>query len=134
MVQSSTLYRITTDHLGTPRLITNVATGAVAERLDVDEWGKVLTDRSPGLQPFGFAAGLSDLDTGLVRFGARDYASVIGRWTTKDPVWFKKHRTNKYLYVEDDPVNRWDSTGYDGFGPWVSCVVSVASCIRSCKP
>jgi hypothetical protein len=29
-------------------------------------------DTAPGLQPFGFAGGLYDSDTGLVRFGARD--------------------------------------------------------------
>lgn len=31
------LYRIVTDHLGTPRLAMNVSTGAIGERLDVDE-------------------------------------------------------------------------------------------------
>ncbi|MCB9610787.1 MAG: hypothetical protein H6716_29655, partial [Polyangiaceae bacterium] len=35
--------------------------------------------------PFGFAGGIHDADTGLVRFGARDYDAVTGRWTSKDP-------------------------------------------------
>lgn len=30
--------------------------------------------------------GLYDSDTGLVRFGARDYDSMVGRWTARDPV------------------------------------------------
>lgn len=38
--------------------------------------------------PFGFAGGLYDKDTGLVRFGARDYDSFLGRWTSKDPILF----------------------------------------------
>ena len=32
-------------------------------------------------QPFGFAGGLYDHQTGLIRFGARDYDSEAGRWT-----------------------------------------------------
>ncbi|MDS4031603.1 MAG: hypothetical protein RKO66_16235 [Candidatus Contendobacter sp.] len=35
-------------------------------------------DTSPGFQPFGFAGGLYDKDTGLVRFGARDYGAADG--------------------------------------------------------
>jgi hypothetical protein len=33
----------------------------------------VTADTNPGFQPFGFAGGLYDQDTKLVRFGARDY-------------------------------------------------------------
>jgi len=40
--------------------------------MDYDEFGNVLLDTNPGFQPFGFAGGLSDQRTGLVRFGARD--------------------------------------------------------------
>ncbi|MEO8801648.1 MAG: RHS repeat-associated core domain-containing protein [Polyangiaceae bacterium] len=39
-------------------------------------------------QPFGFAAGIYDPDTKLVRFGARDYNPRLGRWMTKDPIRF----------------------------------------------
>jgi len=49
---------------------------------------KVLSDTSPKFQPFGFAGGLYDPDTGLVRFGARDYDAAAGRWTAKDPSRF----------------------------------------------
>ena len=35
---------------------------------------------------FGFAGGIYDPDTELVRFGARDYDPRVGRWTTKDPI------------------------------------------------
>ena len=41
----------------------------------------VLVDTNPGFQPFGFAGGIYDLHTGLVRFGARDYYPEAGRWT-----------------------------------------------------
>jgi RHS repeat-associated protein len=58
--------------------------GDVVQRLDYDEFGNVLADTSPGFQPFGFAGGLYDSDTALVRFGARDYDAATGRWTAKD--------------------------------------------------
>lgn len=60
----------------------------------VDEFGNVITDANPGFQPFGFADGLYDRDTGLVRFGARDYDPEIGRWTAKDPILFDSGDTN----------------------------------------
>jgi len=54
------------------------------QRLAYDEFGRVLGDSNPGFQPFGFAGGLYDADTGLVRFGARDYDAYTGRWTARD--------------------------------------------------
>ncbi len=72
-------YRILTDHLGSPRLVVDTATGTVTQRLDYDEYGKVLADSNPGFQPFGFAGGIYDQQTGLIRFGARDYDAETGR-------------------------------------------------------
>jgi RHS repeat-associated protein len=66
---------------------------------------------SPGLQPFGYAGGLYDRDTGLVRFGARDYDPETGRWTAKDPIGFAGGDTNLYGYVANDPVNWVDPLG-----------------------
>jgi RHS repeat-associated protein len=71
----------------------------------------VIGDTNPGFQPFGFAGGLYDQDTKLVRFGARDYNPSIGRWTAKDPVLFYGHDANLYGYVLNDPVNTNDLTG-----------------------
>jgi hypothetical protein len=51
----------------------NSADGSIAQKLDYDEFGNVLTDSNPGFIPFAFAGGLYDQDTKLVRFGARDY-------------------------------------------------------------
>lgn len=71
----------------------------------------VTADTNPGFQPFGFAGGLYDADTGLVRFGARDYDAMSGRWTAKDPILFAGGQPNVYSYVNDDPVNREDRRG-----------------------
>jgi RHS repeat-associated protein len=92
-------------------MVVNVATGAVAQRMDFDEFGNVLSDTSPGFQPFGFAGGLYDADTGVVRFGARDYDTATGRWTAKDPILFGGG-LNLYAYAGSDPVNRIDTTGH----------------------
>jgi RHS repeat-associated protein len=91
--------------------VVEVATGFVAQHLEYDEFGQVLLETNPGFQPFGFAGGLYDPQTHLVRFGARDYDTETGRWTAKDPIGFAGGDTNLYAYVGNDPVNRVDPTG-----------------------
>jgi uncharacterized protein RhaS with RHS repeats len=73
MIKGGTTYRIVSDHLGSVRLVINTETGEVAQRLDYGPFGQVTRDTNPGFQPFGYAGGIYDRDTGLVRFGARDY-------------------------------------------------------------
>lgn len=104
-------YKVVRDHLGSPRLVVNASTGAVVQRMDFDEWGNVLLDTAPGFTPFGFAGGLWDADTGLVRFGARDYDPTVGRWTARDPILFGGGQANLYAYCFNDPVNWVDRTG-----------------------
>jgi RHS repeat-associated protein len=111
MIRSGVTYRILGDHLGSPRLVVNVTDGTVMEALTYDEFGNVLSDTNPGFQPFGFAGGLYDRDTGLVRFGARDYDPHTGRWTAKDPLLFGGGDTNLYAYALQDPVNFIDPSG-----------------------
>jgi RHS repeat-associated protein len=112
MVRGATTYRILTDHLGSVRLVIDTSTGAIAERIDYDEFGQITLDTTPGFQPFGFAGGLSDPDTKLVRFGARDYDAFIGRWTRKDPIGFAARDPNLYGYLLNDPVNFVDPEGF----------------------
>jgi len=114
LIKGGVTYRIITDQVGSPRLVVNVANGAVAQRIDYDAFGQVLSDTNPGFQPFGFAGGLYDSDTKLVRFGARDYDAETGRWTAKDPIAFDGGDANLYAYVANDPVNFIDSDGLEG--------------------
>jgi RHS repeat-associated protein len=111
MIRDGVTYRILSDHLGSPRLVIDASTGEVTQRIDYDVWGNVLNDTNPGFQPFGFAGGVYDQHTGLLRFGARDYDPRTGRWTGKDSILFRGGDTNLYGYVLNDPVNFVDTNG-----------------------
>jgi RHS repeat-associated protein len=72
----------------------------------------VIADTNPTLEiPFGFAGGLHDKDTNLIRFGYRDFDPETGRWTARDPIGFAGGDTNLYGYVASDPVNFIDPDG-----------------------
>ena len=111
LVRGGVAHRIITDGLGSVRLVVNATTGAVVQRLDYDTFGNVVLDSNPGFQPFGFAGGLYEPATGLVRFGARDYDPRVGRWTAKDPIGFGGGDANLYRYVKNNPVNAIDPSG-----------------------
>ncbi len=111
MVKGGSTYRIISDHLGSPRLIVNIADGSIAQRIDYDVWGNITADTNPGFQPFGFAGGIYDQHTGLTRFGARDFDAQMGRWTAKDPIRFRGGDSNIYGYVLNNPLNFTDPTG-----------------------
>jgi RHS repeat-associated protein len=113
MITGGVEYRIISDERGSVRLVVNATTGQVLQRLDYDAFGNVTQDTNPGFQPFGFAGGLYDRNTGLVRFGARDYDAQTGRWTAKDPLLFGGGQANLYGYTGNDPVNFSDPKGLD---------------------
>lgn len=111
LINNGVNYRLVTDHLGSVRLVVDTRDGSVVQRLDYDAFGKVRQDSNPGFQPFGFAGGLYDPDTGLTRLGAREYDAETGRWTSRDPTLFAGGSANLYSYSLNDPVNQTDPTG-----------------------
>jgi RHS repeat-associated protein len=111
MIKSGNTYQLITDHLGSVRLVVNVAIGDVAQQIDYDEFGNVTQNTNPDFQPFGYAHGLYDTQTELVRFGARDYDARSGRWTCKDPIGFGGGVSNMFEYCLNDPVNNFDPSG-----------------------
>lgn len=113
MIKDGVTYRIISDHLGSPKLIVEASTGSIIQQIDYDEFGNIIFDTNPGFQPFGFAGGIYDQHTKLVRFGARDYDAETGRWTAKDPILFDGGDTNLYGYVLNEPVNFIDRDGLE---------------------
>ena len=117
-------YRVISDQVGSPVLIVDASTGAIAEQIRYGAWGNVTQDTNPGFQPFGFAGGLYDRDTGLVHFGAREYDPETGRWMSKDPILFAGGQPNLYGYVLDDPINLLDPLGLYGLGYYLPALPS----------
>ncbi|HMA95939.1 MAG TPA: RHS repeat-associated core domain-containing protein, partial [Polyangiaceae bacterium] len=117
------VYRIVSDHLGSPRMVVdanNPTTRLMETRYSAFGVPTLINTGTLSAIPFGFAGGLYDADTGLVRFGARDYDPRFGRWTSKDPILFDGGQTNLYVYVGNDPVNRRDPVGLMGVALGVS--------------
>ena len=126
VVSGGTAYRIISDWRGDVRLVLNTTlkgAAAVVQQIDYDGWGNVtnLVDPSCSVggtalcfQPFGFAGGIWEPSTGLVRFGARDYDPLAARWGQKDPIGFMGGQWDIYVYADDDPVNQADASGLDG--------------------
>ncbi len=76
-----------------PRAVVDTATGAVAQELDYDEFGRVhRATPTRASSRSASPAACTTADTGLVRFGARDYDAETGRWTAKDPLRFERRR------------------------------------------
>ena len=117
MVRGGVEYRIVSDWRGDVRLVldtTKTGAAAVVQQIDYDAWGNVINLVDPSctlggtalcFQPFGFAGGVWDVTTGIVRFGARDYDPAERRWTQKDRLRFGGGEPNIYTYAGDDPIN-----------------------------
>lgn len=125
MVKGGSTYRLVRDAQHSIRLVVDTQTGEVAQRLRHDAFGRVLEDTRPGFQPFGFAGGLVDPETGLVHFGVREYDPRTGRFLTPDPMLFDPGDTNLYRYVYNDPVNRVDPSGFWTVGGSVGITANI---------
>ena len=111
MTNSGTTYYLTYDQVGSLRAVADSA-GNVIKLLTYDSFGNIIDDTNPAFEvPFGFAGGLHDRDTGLMRSGHRDYDPDIGRWTAKDPIFLDGDDTDFYGYCLNDPTNFIDPEG-----------------------
>ena len=135
MIKDGSTYRIIRDHLGSVRLVVDVNSGTVVQRLDYDEFGNITYNSNSDFQPFGYAGGLYDSESRLLRFGVRDYDGITGRWTNKDPIRFEGGSSNLYSYAKQNPISYVDLDGlsclifnraadklelYDSFGNWLA--------------
>jgi RHS repeat-associated protein len=116
------------DQIGSVRMVEFPSEYMVKEIL-YDAFGNVVKDGNRYLRtPLGFAGGLHDLDTGLVRFGWRDYDPDTGRFTAKDPLGSAGGDSDWYGYCLDDPVNGRDPEGLNpliGLAPYLDKIPAV---------
>ena len=107
--------------------------GRLVQYLQYNSFGNVLERSGLDLRlPLGFAGGVVDRDTGLVRFGYRDYDPDVGRFIAPDPLGDTGGDHYPWEYCVDDPVNMVDPLGLqkeetgekkgivDGIVDWVS--------------
>ncbi|MDF1552997.1 MAG: RHS repeat-associated core domain-containing protein [Deferrisomatales bacterium] len=114
IASSGTTYYLAYDQVGSLRAVVDNA-GTVVQRVDYDSFGNVITKTNPNFAiPLGFAGGLQDQDTGLARFGVRDYDPSVARWVAKDPIGFAGNDVNLYGYVLGDPISFVDPDGEIG--------------------
>jgi RHS repeat-associated protein len=111
VVKGDSTYRLLSDHLGSIRQVVNVTSGFIAEERDYDAWGRVTLDTAPGLITLGYAGGLTDPLTTLIRFGARDYDPTVGRWCSRDADRLDPVVLQTYEYAASDPLNFIDPEG-----------------------
>jgi len=110
----SVTFRLGRDQVGTVKVLMD-PDGKVVKRMEYDSFGNPLLDTCPYFfLPLGFAGGLADRHTGLVRFGFRDYDPRTGRFTAPDPLGDTGGDHDPYDYCVDDPVSAFDPLGLIG--------------------
>ncbi|MBZ0182893.1 MAG: RHS repeat-associated core domain-containing protein, partial [Melioribacteraceae bacterium] len=62
-------------------------------------------------EKYDFTEKERDTETGLNYFGARYYDSDLGRWTSVDPLAYKRPGISPYNYCQLNPINRFDPDG-----------------------
>ena len=110
IIAGGVTYRVLTDQVGSVRRVVNTATGATVLEREYSPYGVLEFENGSFEQPFGYAGGLEDSLTSLVRFGARDYDPEVGRWTTKDPI-LTDGGVNLYEYAASAPQMYVDPNG-----------------------
>lgn len=122
-VSAGTLYYVHTDHLGTPRVITDANQQKVWEgdRLPFGE-----TDISSNQIEYNlrFPGQYYDSESGLHYNYFRDYDPSLGRYVQSDPIGLEGG-LNTYGYVGGNSINFIDP---DGLKPCVPGTVSSGSC------
>ena len=127
---SANVQWLVTDHLGTPRMVVDL-TGSLAgvKRHDYLPFGEEILAGTGGrtMQQGYFADGVRqkftgqerDTETGLDYFINRYYSSIMGRFTSPDPVSLTSHRKtdpqrlNLYTYARNNPVLLTDPNGLE---------------------
>jgi RHS repeat-associated protein len=118
------------DHLGSVAVITD-ETGAVAERLSYDTWGKRrfpngADDPSASIisqATSGYTGHEMMSDVALINMNARVYDPMLGRFTSADsivPNAANSQSWNRYAYVTNNPLKYIDPTGHYDMLPTIT--------------
>jgi RHS repeat-associated protein len=90
--------------------------GGVASRQAYDPWGAQLSGPSLDMGYLGAYERRADSATGLIQMGVRPYDPSLGNFVAEDPVLGHLGigmSVDRYLYVWDNPLNRYDLNGRD---------------------
>jgi RHS repeat-associated protein len=90
--------------------------GEVESRQSYDAWGAQLSGPTLEMGYLGAYQRPTDPLSGLIQMGARVYDPALGRFASEDPVYGHfgiGTSFDRYLYVWDNPVNRYDLNGRD---------------------
>lgn len=130
------LYNVSTDQIGAPRIITRQSDEAVVWRWDTAEaFGATAPDQSPnGLGAFSFnqrfPGQIFDAESGLLQNWNREYNPRIGRYTQSDPIGLAGG-INTFAYVGGNPLSLADSLGLSPDGPSFFDLTTLASARRN---
>jgi RHS repeat-associated protein len=114
---SGTVNYYFSNHLGSASVITSAA-GVIQEEMDFYPFGGVAYTSGSDPNHYKFTGKERDSESGLDYFGARHYASNLGRFMVPDPINFGAHlgnpqSWNAYSYVANNPLSATDPTGLD---------------------
>ena len=103
-----------TDHLGTPKLMTDIE-GAVVWRADAEAFGKTREVTDAGYEnPLRFPGQYADVESGYFYNYYRDYDPELGRYLESDPIGLAGG-VNTFGYVGGRPIFAIDPQGLEGW-------------------
>ena len=124
-----------TDHLGSVDTITD-ETGAVAQRLSYDAWGKRRNANGTDAASItaqttrGYTRHEHDDEIKLINMNAREYDPLLGRFISPDTIVQFPHSSqglNRYAYVNNNPLSYTDPTGHRSWRNLFRAAVAIAA-------
>jgi RHS repeat-associated protein len=110
LTDGTTVYYYGLDGHGSVATLTD-SSGAVVNTYRYDPYGNSLgkTETATLPNPWQYAGGYYDVESGLYLLGARYYAPTLGRFLQQDPLG--SGNDSQYAYAGSDPCNNSDPTG-----------------------
>ena len=139
-VDNAKVYDIHTDHLGTPRLVSDANGNSVWE-WNATPFGETAPNQNPGnsgaandfVLNLRLPGQVFDQETGLHYNYYRDYDPLIGRYLQSDPIGLAGG-VNTYGYVNGNPVLFFDFFGLDPYVDYRDPVTAGTLAIKDINP